>query len=173
MANIKITFCNRAYADRWYKNLQRQSAVHFDILQGIIKEIEVKDGGDIVKSDIYARNRQIEVYINKLQFDMIPSRGQMLRHNGNGIRHAKFAPSKSIAVIWEKVGEIIYVTFDDHAPIRYHRAITHLREIKLGKAVFPKHPRSTGRFLRKLKIYWKFRYARKFKGIDLRRRYYE
>src|SRR3712207_8974431 len=55
------------------------------------------------------------------------ARGQMLKHNGNGIRHAKFAPSKSIAVVWEKIGHIIYVTFDDHAPIRYHRAIWHLK----------------------------------------------
>jgi hypothetical protein len=172
-SNVKITFCNRAYANKWYKNLERQSGVHFDVLQAIIEEIEDKDGGDIVKADIFAKNREIERLVTTLRFDIIPTRGQMLKHNANGIRHAKFAPSKSVAVIWEKIAETIYVTFDDHAPIRYHRAISHLKEIKLGKTVFPRHPRTTGRFLRKLKIYWKFRYAKKLKGISLKRRYYE
>jgi hypothetical protein len=97
----------------------------------------------------------------------------MLRHNGNGIRHAKYTHSKSIAVVWEKIGEEIFVTFDDHAPIRYHRAITHLRDIKLGRPALPKPARNRGRFLRKLKIYWKFRYAKELKGVNLRRRYYE
>lgn len=140
MAEIKLTFCNRAYADNWYKNIRRHNGFTFKLLQAIITEIEDKNGSDITKADIYARNEEVEVYLKSIQFDVIPSRGQMLRHNGNGIRHAKFTPSKNIAIVWERIGDTIFVTFDDHAPIRYYRAIKHLRDIKLGKPVFPKRP---------------------------------
>ncbi len=173
MTEIKITFCNRAYADNWYKMLRRQNATHFAILQVIIEEIQIKGGADISKSDMFHRSPEIQQKVDLLRFDLIPSRGQMLRHNGNGIRHAKFAPSKSIAVIWEKIGDTIFVTFDDHAPIRYHRAIRHLREIKLGKPAFPKPAKNTGRFLRNLKTYWKFRYSKDMWGFDPRQRFYE
>jgi hypothetical protein len=173
MTEIKITFCNRTYADSWYKMLRRQNANNFAILQAIIKEIQIKDGADISKSDIFERNSEIQQTIDILRFDIIPSRGQMLKHNGNGIRHAKFAPSKSIAVIWEKIGDSIFITFDDHAPIRYHRAIRHFREIKLGKPAFPKRSRNTGKFLRNLQTYWKFRYSKEMWGFDPRQRFYE
>lgn len=173
MGQVKITFCNRAYAEKWYKNLERQNAKHFSLLQEIIAEVEEKDGRDITKQDIFKRSPAIEAYLASTQFDIIPSRGQMLKHNGNGIRHAKFAPSKSIAIVWEKMGDTIYVTFDDHAPIRYHRAISHLRDIKLGNRAFPKRPRVTGRFLRKLRWFWKQRFSKELRGFDPRRRYFE
>ncbi|WP_207461684.1 hypothetical protein [Azospirillum sp. SYSU D00513] len=173
MPEVNITFCNRAYANKWLKNLKRQNPSHFSVLQAIIEEIQKKDGGDIQKGDLLHANPDIVQYINENRFDIIPSRGQMLMHNGNGIRHAKFAPSKSVAVIWEKIGNTIYVTFDDHAPIRYYRAIRHLREIKLGKRAFPKKPRSTGRFLRKLKAYWRLKHSKDLKGINLKRLYIE
>lgn len=169
----KITFSNRTYAKRWFDNLQIQNAKHFEILQALIEEIEDKDGADLSKADLYKRRPQIEALIGDLGFDPIPSRGQMLRHNGNGIRHAKFAPSKSIAVIWEKIGDIIYVTFDDHAPIRYHRAIAHLRDIKLGKPALPNRARNTGRFLRNLRRFWLRRHFGKMRGFNPRSRYYE
>jgi hypothetical protein len=173
MTDLKVTFCNRAYADNWYKMLRRQNAAHFEILQALLEEIEIKDGADISKSDIFQRSPNIRQKIDTLQFDIIPSRGQMLRHNGNGIRHAKFAPSKSIAVIWEKIGDTIFVTFDDHAPIRYHRAISHLRDIKLGRPALPKRARNRGWFLRGLKTYWRFRHSKDLWGFDPRKRYYE
>ena len=173
MAEVKITYCNRAYADNWYKMLRRQNARHFAILQAIIDEIALKDRAEISKSDIFKRNPEIQSAVNTLLFDLIPSRGQMLRHNGNGIRHAKFAPSKSIAIIWEKIGNEIFVTFDDHAPIRYHRAISHLRDIKLGKPAFPKRARNTGRFLKNLNAYWKDRYRKDMRAFDPRHRFYE
>ena len=170
---VKITFCNRAYADKWFKALRRQSPSHFAILQAIISEIQIKNGGDISKSDLFRRSSNVEQQVAALGFDIIPGRGQMLKHNGNGIRHAKFAPSKSIAVVWENIGGIIFVTFDDHAPIRYHRAIRHLRDIKLGKDAVPKRARISGKFLKKLKRFWKLRYTRELIGFDPRQRYYE
>ena len=172
-ADVRITFCNRAYADGWYKMVRRQTPRHFKILEALIAEIRIKDGGDISKSDIFRRQPEIGVEVEKLAFDLIPSRGQMLRHNGNGIRHAKFAPSKSIALVWEKIDETIYVTFDDHAPIGYHRAIRHLKELKLGKAAFLKQPRNTGSFLRSLRRYWKQRYIKEMFGFNPKNRNYE
>jgi hypothetical protein len=172
MSKLKITFCNRAYADNWFKNLRRQSAAHFGVLQAIMDEIERKDGGDIVKADIYRHNPEVERRVSALRFDIIPSRGQMLRHNGNGIRHAKFAPSKSIAIIWERIADTIFVTFDDHAPVRYHRAIAHLRDIKLGRPALPRRAKNSGRFLKNLSAYWRFKYSRDLKGIDLKRLHY-
>jgi len=173
VAEVKITFCNRAYADSWYKNLRRHNGFQFRVIQAIFAEIEEKVGLDIVKSDMLARDKEVSKYMTLKGFDIIPSRGQMLKYNGNGIRHAKFAPSKNIAIVWEKIGETIYVTFDDHAPTRYYRAIKHLRDVKLGKTVFPKRPRNTGRFLQKLKIYWKYKYSRCLHGINLKHLYYE
>jgi hypothetical protein len=168
-----ITFCNKAYAEKWLKALRKQNPTHSEILDAIIEEIEFKNGGDIAKSDMFRRRPKVEKCVTDLGFDVIPSRGQMLRHNGNGIRHAKFAPSKSIAVVWERIGNVIYITFDDHTPIRYHRAIWHLRDIKLGKAALPKPARNTGRFLRKLKQFWKHRHQKKLKGFNPKVRYYE
>jgi hypothetical protein len=173
MATSRITFANRAYGRAWLKNLKRQAPEHFAILRALVDEIVAKDGGDVVKADLYARRPDIDERVHSLGFDPLPSRGQMLKHNGNGIRHAKFAPSKSIAVVWEKIGDTIYVTFDDHSPIRYHRAISHLRDIKLGKPTFERRPRNTGRFLRNLKRFWKKRHNDKLRGFDPRDHYYE
>ncbi|TPK83058.1 hypothetical protein [Mesorhizobium sp. B2-4-17] len=173
MAQSRITYSNRAYAKRWLRNLERQNPQHFEILQAIIEEIEDKDGGDIVKADLYRRRPNIAQRIDEMTFDPLPSRGQMLRHNGNGIRHAKFAPSKSIAVVWEKIGDVIYITFDDHAPIRYHRAISYLRDVKLGKPAVPKRARTSGRFMRKLKQFWLRRHFGKLRGFNPRSRFYE
>jgi hypothetical protein len=172
MSTLEITFCNRSYAQKWFEKLQRQSAPHFVVLKAIMEEIEIKDGGDISKTDIYGRHPEVERRLNALRVDIVPGRGQMLKHNGNGIRHAKYSPSKNIAVIWEKIGEKIYVTFDDHAPVRYHRAIAHLRDIKLGRPAIPRAARNTGRFMKKLRVYWRFKYTRELKGVNLKRRYY-
>jgi len=171
--NSKITFCNRAYAKKWFRNLKRQNPSHFDILEAIIEEIEENEGGDISKESFFRRRPDIVRLVNSLEFDIIPSRGQMLRHNGNGIRHAKYSPSKSIAVIWERIGDTIFITFDDHAPIRYHRAICHLRDLRLGKPALPRRARITGRFLRRIKDFWTNRHLRRFKGFNPRDRYYE
>lgn len=173
MAPSEISFSNRAYATRWYKNLERQNPRVFTVLQALIEEIELRDGGEIVKADFYERRPDAALLIAELSFDPLPSRGQMFGHNGKGIRHAKFAPSKSVAVVWLKIGDRVYVTFDDHAPIRYHRAIRHLREITLGIPALPKRPRNTGRFLRHLKQYWVRKHFGKLRGFNPRSRFYE
>ena len=173
MASPEISFSNRAYGTRWYKNLERQNPRVFAVLEALIEEIGLKDGGDIVKAEFYERRPDAAQLIAELAFDPLPGRGQMFGHNGKGIRHAKFAPSKSVAVVWLKVRDRVYVTFDDHAPIRYHRAIRHLRELALGMQALPKRPRNTGHFLRNLKQYWVRRHFGKLRGFNPRSRFYE
>lgn len=87
-----MTFANRAYGRAWLKNLRRQAPDHFAILRALVDEIVAKGAGDVVKADLYARRPDIAERVHALVFDPLPSRGQMLKHNGNGIRHAKFAP---------------------------------------------------------------------------------
>lgn len=173
MSKVEITYCNRAYGKRWFRRLRKQNPEHFRILWAIIDEIEIKDGGEISKQDIFTRKPQVAQRVTEMKFDIIPSRGQLLKHNSNGIRHAKYCPSKSIAVLWENIGGTIYVTFDDHAPIRYHRAISHLRDIKLGNPALPKKARISGRFLRQLRRYQEKRHGKGFRRFDPKRRYYE
>lgn len=173
MVEAKITFCNRAYGKSWYKNLKRQNPDHFQILEAIIEEICISEGFDISKNRIYERRPEIQKKTRAIKLDMVPSRGQMLKNNGNGIRHAKYSKSRSIAVIWEKIDNTIYITFDDHAPVAYHRAISHLREIRLYGKALPKRARNRGHFMRRLKIYRKNRWQRRFKGFDPKRKFYE
>lgn len=168
----EITFCNRAYAERWFEKLEKQNAFHFAVIQVIIEEIGLKKGGDISKADLYARHPEIEQRLKGLGVDIIPSRGQMLKHNGNGIRHAKYSASKNIAIVWERIGERIFVTFDDHAPVRYHRAIAHLRDLKLGRPAILRASRNKGWFMRKMNAYWKYKHRRQLKGVDLKGKHY-
>jgi hypothetical protein len=72
MSKLKITLCNRAYAANWYKNLQRQSVAHFALLQAIFDEIELKDGGDISKADMFRRKPEIERAPTSISFRYHP-----------------------------------------------------------------------------------------------------
>jgi hypothetical protein len=58
MAEVKITFCNRAYyADNRYKNLRRYNGYHFNVIQAIITEIVDEEGlGTVNYLDLYLRN---------------------------------------------------------------------------------------------------------------------
>lgn len=47
MPEVKIDFCNRAYADQWYEKMQRQNPYHFDVLRAVMDDIEGKGDGDI------------------------------------------------------------------------------------------------------------------------------
>jgi hypothetical protein len=71
-------FCVFAYSKRWFKSLERQNPSHFDILRAIIAEIEDKNGGDISKADLFHRNPEVQQRVAGLDFDVIPSRGQLL-----------------------------------------------------------------------------------------------
>jgi hypothetical protein len=63
---------------------------------------------------------------------------------------------------------LIYYTFHDHAPVRFHRAIYCLRELRLGKSPFPLKSRNSRKVMLKI---WKKGF-RKNKGINPRDRYY-
>lgn len=169
---IQMVLCNRAYGKTWYKNIRRTNQKHFLILDEILNQIQLSDGGDISLQKI-KENREVAQVLDELSLNPIPSRGQMFSHNGNGIRHAKYSKSKNIAIIWERIGNVIFVTFDDHAPIRYHRAIYFLRELRLGRTPTARKSRDRRWFIQKLYRFWGDRGKYRMKGINPRDRYYE
>jgi hypothetical protein len=169
---IKIVFCNLAYGEQWYDELRKQNPNHFCVFDAILRQLLVSKGEDIsllkLQEDLELRG-QLEL----LNFKPIPANGQLFSHNGTGIRHVKYSKSKNIAVIWERIGETIFVTFDDHAPIRYHRAISFLRELRLGGAPMPKPARDRRRFTEKLYRFWGNRGKYRIKGVKPADRFYE
>ena len=71
-------------------------------------------------------------------------------------------------MLWQKIDSNVYFTFDDHAPIKYHRAIYSFHQLRLGRQVFPLNAnrnRLAREILRSDKPW-------RYKGIDLRKRYY-
>lgn len=169
---VKLVFCNLAYSEEWYENLRQQNPNHFIIFDAIIRQLEKSRGDDISLSHLI-EDLSIRGHSKSLDFNPIPSRGQLFSHNGTGIRHAKYSKSKNVAVIWERIGDTLYVTFDDHAPIRYHRAISFLRELRLGGIPLPKRARDRRRFIGKLYRFWGNRGKYRIKGIRPRDRFYE
>jgi hypothetical protein len=169
---IRLVFCNLAYNRKWYTDLRKQNPNHFLVFDAIFQEIFLSQGQDI-SLDRIRENLSVQGKEQVLDFSLLPSRGQLFGHNGTGIRHAKYSKAKNIAVIWERIGEVIYVTFDDHAPIRYHRAIYFFREIRLGRMPIPRQARDRRRFVSKLYRYWSDRRKYKIKGVRPGARHYE
>lgn len=76
-------------------------------------------------------------------------------------------------MVWETIDKTIYITFDDHAPMRYYRGISRLWEIKLGQEPVPTRERNTGRLIKKLKPFWLRRHIRKLQGFNPRSRFFQ
>lgn len=169
MADLEFYVSNRSYGETWLDNMKESGHTHFSVITAILAAIKENEGGDITKTDVFAGNKQIEEYVVAHNFSIIPSKGQELGHNGTGIRHAKFSPSKNIAILWERIGDTIFYTFDDHSPVRFHRAIYCLRRLRLGETPFPLRSRNPRRVMDKI---WKNGH-RKNKGIDPYRRFYK
>jgi hypothetical protein len=169
MAKLRIVFSNKTYGEEWFEDIKESNPAQYAVIQAIIEVIKDNAGGDISQAEVFAKDSAAEDYVRRNNYKIIPANGTMLQHNGEGIRHAKYAPSKSVAILWENIYGAIYVTFDDHAPVRYHRAIYFLRELTAGKQAFPLKSRNTRKFLEKL---WD-KGKRKNKGIDPRKRYYK
>jgi hypothetical protein len=170
MGELKIVFSNKTYGEDWLEDIKQSNPSQYAVIEAIIKVIEDNEGYDISQAEVFAKDSAAAEYVRRNDYKIVPGNGLMLQHNGDGIRHAKYAPSKSVAILWENINGIIYVTFDDHAPVRYHRAIYFLRELRRGKHVFPLNKsRNTRKFLQKL---WNSG-KRKNKGLDARKRYYK
>lgn len=169
MTDLTIFVCNKAYNEEWFDEMKCSHPALYAVIEAIIEVIRENDGGDISQAEVFAKGQAIADYVMDNEYKIIPSNGQELRHNGKGIRHAKYSQSMSVAILWEKIKETIYVTFDDHAPVRYHRAIHCLCDLRLGKQIFPLKPRDSRRIMEK--VWAKGR--RKNKGFDPHKRHYK
>jgi hypothetical protein len=172
MAELKIVFSNKTYGQDWFGDIEYSNPEQYAVIKAIIEVIKNNEGGDITQDEVFAKYPAVEDYVKRNAYKIVPTNGVFLQHNAEGIRHAKYAPSKSVAILWENINGIIYVTFDDHTPVRYHRAIYFLRELRMGKQlhqVFPLKSRNTRTFLEKL---WDGR-RRKNKGFNPHKRYYK
>ncbi|MFM0504286.1 hypothetical protein [Paraburkholderia caffeinilytica] len=165
---IKIFHCNKAYGEDWLADITKENGMHYRIILAIVEAIKQSDGGEISKQSIYTFDPEIEEYVTRRRFKIFPAGGQALTGNGEGIFHAKFASSKSVAVLWWKLHRVIHVTFDDHAPVKYHRAIFTFHRLRVGKYIYPLRARSSRKLMELLKSKQRFSY----RGIDLKRRHH-
>ena len=148
---VEFRVSNRSYGRAWLAKLQAQSPHQLAIIQAILDAICRNDGGDFTQREILASSAEVAAYLREQRFSVVPSGGLELAHNGLGIRHAKYSPSKNIAILWERIGDTVFYTFDDHAPIRFYRAIFHLRHLRLGRRAWPSRQRQSRRFIERLK----------------------
>jgi hypothetical protein len=168
MNSMEVIFCNQTYSEQWFKDIKTSNPQQLAVIEAITEAINLNGGRDIDQAEIFARHPNVAKYVMKHRYRIIPANGQLLKHNGRGIRHAKYSPSKSVAILWETIRETIYVTFDDHAPVRYHRAIHYLSELRLGRKRLPLKSRNSRKFMNLLAA----KYKRKSRGINFRNRHY-
>lgn len=163
--DVEIFFCNKTYNAQWLEDKQRGNTNQYAVICAIIDVIKGNRGGSITQKEVFDHSPRVKEYVERKKYKIIPNGGQELNGTGRGVRHAKYAPSKSVAVLWEVIGNTIYVTFDDHAPVKYHRAIYSFQKLRLGKAVLPMKPRSSRKTLEALNSPTPWIY----KGVDLRK----
>lgn len=166
--NSVIFHCNRTYNQSWLFDIERSNGIHFKIIQAIIQVATQHNGESIRQTDILEHHADIQAYIERRPFRLIPSSGTELIGNGRGIHHAKYAATKSVAVLWQNINGTVYFTFDDHAPVKYHRAIYSFHQLRLGRTTFAMRPKCSRLTREILKSRKPWRYT----GIDLRDRYY-
>ncbi|USJ02336.1 hypothetical protein MUG10_09685 [Xanthomonas prunicola] len=168
MSDTKVFFCNKTYNERWFTDIESSNGIHYKIIHAIIDEATLSGGGQIRQADILEKHEDIREYLVRRPFRLIPSSGTELTGNGRGIHHAKYSPTKSVAVLWQRIDGLINFTFDDHAPIKYHRAIYSFSQLRIGRQIFPlnsKCSRLTREILKSDKPW-------RYKGVDLRKRFY-
>lgn len=163
-----IFHCNRTYNEKWLADVKESNGIHFKIMQAIIEAATLSGGNSIKQIDILRSDEDIQEYMGRRPFKIVPSSGTELTGNGRGIHHAKYSPTKSVAVMWQNIRGIIHFTFDDHAPVKYHRAIYSFHQLRLGRQVFPLNSRCSRLAREILKSDKPWRY----KGVDLRNRFY-
>jgi len=168
MPKHKIFHCNKTYNEKWLKDKAISNGIQFKIIQAIIEIAISKDGGRLTQNEVLNFDLEIKEYLERRAFKVVPTSGTELTGNGTGIHHAKYSSTKSVAVLWQKIGDTIHFTFDDHAPIKYHRAIYSFHRLRVGQQVFPLNSKCS-RLAREIltsKKPWRY------KGVDLRKRYY-
>ena len=168
MKEVEIFYCNKTYNRQWLKEKKRSNGIQYRIIHAIIELVESNGGGSISQREILDYDEDIESYFDRRKFRSIPASGTEMTGNGRRIHHAKYSPTKSVAVLWSVIQDKIYITFDDHQPIKYHRAIHSFHQLRLGRQVFPLKSKCSRRMREILKSKNPWRY----KGIDPRDRFY-
>ena len=102
MTNLEIYTSNTSYGQAWLDQMKEANPSQHAVIQAIVAVIQKNDGGDISEAEIFAEDPAVAAYVKASHYRILPSNGQELRHNGRGIRHAKYSPSKNIAVLWEQ-----------------------------------------------------------------------
>lgn len=166
--NSKIFHCNKTYNEDWLLDKKTSNGIQYKIIHAIIEVAKNNDGERITQKELLDFDADIQEYLERRAFKIVPSSGTELTGNGRGIHHSKYAPTKSVAVLWQKIGETIYFTFDDHAPIKYHRAIYSFHQLRLGRKLFPLNARCS----RRIREILRSKKPWKYKGINVRTRYY-
>lgn len=141
--DTEVFFCNKTYNQEWLDDKKISNTIQYRIINSIIETIKIKKGGAITESEILDQDPEVKEYVTRRGFKIIPAGGAELKGGGKGIRHVKYAPSKSVAVLWQRIEGVIYITFDDHAPIKYHRAIYSFHKLRLGRYVVTMRPRTS------------------------------
>ncbi len=162
---IEIFFCNKTYNEKWLKDKEQGNTHQHAVINAIIEVIKLNHGRQITQQEVFEYDPRVKDYVERRRYKIIPSGGQELQGGGKGIRHAKYAPSKSVAILWEKIRDTIYITFDDHAPVKYHRAIYSFHKLRMGRQPLPMKSRSSRRTLEALNSGTPWIY----KGVDLRK----
>lgn len=168
MKEVNIFHCNKTYNKHWLKDKKKSNGIQYKIICTIIELVRQNSGGGITQKEILAHDEKIKNYLERRCFRIIPSSGTELTGNGRGIHHAKYSHTKKVAVLWTVIRDKIYVTFDDHQPVKYHRAIYSFHQLRLGRKVFPLNPKCSKKMREILKSKKPWRY----KGINPRDRHY-
>ncbi|HCG7750478.1 TPA: hypothetical protein NJ442_004464 [Vibrio parahaemolyticus] len=166
--NSEVFFCNQTYSRSWLKDKKKSNGIQYKIIQAIMDLATQNGGGAITQQEMLDYSPEIGEYLKRRDFRVIPSSGTEMTGNGRRIHHAKYSHTKSVAVLWSVVDDKIYFTFDDHAPIKYHRAIYSFHQLRLGRPVFPRRSKCSPKMREILKSKKPWIY----KGIDPRERYY-
>ena len=168
MIDIVVFHCNKTYNEAWLRDKRASNGIQYKIISTIISLIKQNDGESITQSEILGHDPDIKEYLERRKFRIIPSSGTEMTGNGRKIHHAKYSPTKSVAVLWSVIKNKIYVTFDDHAPIKYHRAIYSFHQIRLGRPIYPMRSKCS----RKMREILQSKKPWIYRGINPRDRYY-
>ena len=168
MLDVEVFYCNKTYNQDWLKEKKRSNGIQYKIILAIIDLVKKNSGGAITQKEILNYDEEIKEYLERRKFRIVPSSGTEMTGNGRGIHHAKYSQTKSVAVLWSVIRGVIYITFDDHAPIKFHRAIYSFHQIRLGRPVFPLKSKCS----RKMREIVKSKKPWIYKGIDPRDRFY-
>ena len=151
MSPIEVFTCNATYGDEWLADIESSNPSHYGLIIAIMGAIQDNDGGDITAKDVFEQDPEIQGLVRSSRYRIAPIGGLELKGTGKNIRNVKYSSSKSVAVLWEKIVDRIYITFDDHAPVQYHRAIECFNEIRVKGTTLPKQGRTSRNLLDKMK----------------------